>query len=337
MHASVTFIVMHSRYSAAASQQVHATLPNPDGTYGCVTLHDVCPHVTHRSPIESRCEDSYSFTDAPPLSSTRPRRTVERRGGRVFEITQPTRTSLPKPQRTKFVEQVDGKNNEDNEDNEDNEGYENDVDDSDYNMIVGKPKNMVRVQRPEEPHISKSLAPLTLSKYSPVGHHMRKSTMTAPLRSILKKPSPIPTICLLTFSADRVPAAPDFANLLHEHLAPQVDLRYTIDARRFLAPPPYICDRYSGVADEMQDQILEDSVACGTINRVVDDLVDFVQDGGRETCVAIYCKAGTHRSVALAELIAQGVKQEIRDLKSEEGVKIVVRHVHRVKGPKDPY
>jgi hypothetical protein len=204
-------------------------------------------------------------------------------------------------------------------------------------MIEGIPHRMVRVQRPKEPHIFKSLAPPTLSKYSPVGHHMRRPTMTAPLRPILKKPSPVPTVYLLTFSTDRVPAAQDFAILLDEHLAPQVELRYTIDARRFLVPPPYICGKYSGIADEMQDQILEDSTACGTINRVVDDLVDFIQDGGRETCVAIYCKAGTHRSVALAELIAQGVRQEIRDMKSEEGVKIVVRHVHRAKGPKDPY
>jgi hypothetical protein len=321
---------MHARYSAAASQQIHATLPNPDGTFGCVTLYDICPHATHRSPTESRCKDSYSFSDAPPLSPARPRRTVEHRGRRILE-TSPTLITLPKSQRAKFVGKID------NEDNEDNKGYENDEIDADDNMNVANPNNIVRVQRPQEPHISKSLAPLTLSKYSPVGHHMRKSTMTAPLRSILKKPSPPPTIYLLTFSADRVPAAPDFANLLHEHLAPQVDLRYTIDARRFLAPPPYICDKYSGVSDEMQDQILEDSGACGTINRVVDDLVDFIQDGGRETCVAVYCKAGTHRSVALAELIAQGVRQEIRDMKSDEGVKIVVRHVHRVKGPKDPY
>lgn len=293
MHASITFIVMHAPCSAAASQQLHATLPNPDGTYGCVTLYDICPHVTHRSPTESRCEE-YPFIDAPPLKSTRPRRTIEHRGGRVFETKQPTLTPLPKSRRAKFVEQID----EDNEDNEGNEGYENDENDADDNIIVGKPNNMVHVQRPKERHISKSLAPLTLSKYSPVGHHMRKSTMTAPVRSILKKPSLIPTIYLLTFSADRVPAAQDFTTLLDEHLAPQVDLRYTIDARRFLAPPPYICDKYSGIADEMQDQILEDSIACGTINRVVDDLVDFVQDGGRETCVAIYCKAGTHRSVA---------------------------------------
>ena len=333
VHASITFTAMHAPYSAAASQQIHATLPNPDGTYGCVTLYEICPHAAHRSPTESRREDSYSFSDAPPLSSARPRRTVEHRGRRILE-TPPTLIPLPRSQRARFVQQID---NEDNEDNEDTEGYENDENGADDNMIVGKPTNMVRVQRPQDPHISKSLAPLTLSKYSPVGHHMRKSTMTAPLRSILKKPSPPPTIYLLTFSADRVPAAPDFADLLHEHLAPQVDLRYTIDARRFLAPPPYICDKYSGVSDEMQDQILEDSVACGTINRVVDDLVDFVQDGGRETCVAVYCKAGTHRSVALAELIAQGVRQEIRDMKSDEGVKIVVRHVHRVKGPKDPY
>lgn len=61
----------------------------------------------------------------------------------------------------------------------------------------------------------------------------------------------------------------------------------------------------------------------------------------REVCMSICCHAGTHRSVAVGERIAQGVKAEVARRKeggwNGEGVKIVVRHVSRVKGVGDPF
>lgn len=161
--------------------------------------------------------------------------------------------------------------------------------------------------------------------------------MTPPPRSTLKPTPSMPTIYLLTFSTSCVSTSRAFTTLLNEHLAPEVELRYTIDARHFLVPPSRICEEYSGVADVVQDEMLKDAEALQEIDRVVDDLTVFLDTGGHETCVAVCCTAGTHRSVAMAELIALGVRQEARRSKSGGGVKVVVRHVHRTKGRKDPF
>ncbi|KAH7363736.1 hypothetical protein BKA66DRAFT_470899 [Pyrenochaeta sp. MPI-SDFR-AT-0127] len=53
--------------------------------------------------------------------------------------------------------------------------------------------------------------------------------------------------------------------------------------------------------------------------------------------MSVCCVAGTHRSVAIADLIALDVRSEVRRLGIKEGVRIVVRHVHRVKGVGDPF
>jgi len=59
--------------------------------------------------------------------------------------------------------------------------------------------------------------------------------------------------------------------------------------------------------------------------------------GSMEVCLSVCCHAGTHRSVAIAERIAQCVKSEVRRLGCEDGVRVVCRHVHRVKGKCDPF
>lgn len=62
-----------------------------------------------------------------------------------------------------------------------------------------------------------------------------------------------------------------------------------------------------------------------------------VRKGAREVSMSVCCHAGTHRSVAVAERIAQGVKTEVGKRGGGEGVSVVVRHVSRVKGVGDPF
>lgn len=147
----------------------------------------------------------------------------------------------------------------------------------------------------------------------------------------------MPIIYLLTFSTDLTPTTKHFVRLLNEHLPPRVPLRYTIDARRFLVPSRQIRKEYSGVAEVTQDAVLRDAGARREVGHAVDELMAFVRsgNGGRETSIAVCCTAGTHRSVAIAECIARGVRERVRRGTGE--VKVVVRHVHRVRGPKDPY
>jgi hypothetical protein len=121
----------------------------------------------------------------------------------------------------------------------------------------------------------------------------------------------------------------------------------TIDATSY--PPPHIplCEKYSGISPLIQEVVLRDSRVRGVVRGAVHDLVSFVYLDDTNTdktrrergqvCMSICCHAGTHRSVAIGERIAQGVKEEV-GLKGEgRGVKVVVRHVSRVKGVGDPF
>ncbi|KAF2625154.1 hypothetical protein BU25DRAFT_460624 [Macroventuria anomochaeta] len=215
------------------------------------------------------------------------------------------------------------------------------IDNKGRSIIETTRTSLSPIHHPQEKAMAASLAPLVLSRHSPVMRHIRESTAAPPLRSILKAPSSIlpsmPKIYLLTFSTDRTPTTRAFAALLNEHLPRHIPLLYTIDARNCLVPPKLIQEAYSGVSTVVQDEILRDSRARKEIDHAVDELMRVVKHGGGETSIAICCTAGTHRSVAIAELIALGVRREVRRCGSREGVKIVVRHIHRVKGPKDPY
>lgn len=56
-----------------------------------------------------------------------------------------------------------------------------------------------------------------------------------------------------------------------------------------------------------------------------------------EVAMSVCCTVGTHRSVAIADVIAREVRGEVRRWGSEEGVRIVVRHVHRVQKRGDEF
>lgn len=201
-------------------------------------------------------------------------------------------------------------------------------------------------QRPKEKPMALSLAPLVLSKHSPVMRHIRESTAAPPIHSVLKHPASaltlsqdLPTIYIITFSTDICPSTHSFASLLNTHLPPRIPLLYTIDARSIVVPPRHICENYSGVAPVLQEEVMRDRRAREEISHAVEELLLFVRGSGtrREVSLAVCCTAGTHRSVAIAELIALGVRKEVRRMGSREGLKVVVRHIHRVKGVKDPY
>ena len=89
---------------------------------------------------------------------------------------------------------------------------------------------------------------------------------------------------------------------------------------------------------------MQDRSARKAVRNAVSELVDFGMrerskgaKGRNEVSMSVCCHAGTHRSVAIGERIAQGVKREVGRLGVQEGVKVVVRHVHRVKGQGDPF
>ena len=313
---------MHQSYTTAAPRQLHTTLPGPNGTHACLTLYDVCPHTAQSTSTNLRLRDPYFYCDLPTLPSTPRSQTVEylnRQGKNIVETMQTDLSLIPPSRSPRALDYVDRQ-----------------AEDL-ANMARSK---LSTIHHPKEKAMAAYLAPLVMSRHSPMMHHVREST-APPVRSTIKNPvpeaSPMPTMYLLTFSTDRAPTTSDFAALLNRHLPLRVPLMYTIDARSFLVPPRIICETYSGVSDIVQHKVLRDSGARREIDYAVDGLTKFVRHGGRETGLAVCCTAGTHRSVAIAELIAQGVRDEVRRLGTGDGVKIVVRHVHRVRGPKDPY
>ena len=165
-------------------------------------------------------------------------------------------------------------------------------------------------------------------------------------------PSPThPTVYIITYATDLVRSESTIANLLSTQVprrSPPIPHLYTIDARRVRPPSPELCREYSGVSKRIQDVVMEDGEARRAAHRAVERLLRFGEEerrstrygsggGSVEVSMSVCCHAGTHRSVAIAERIAQVVKSEVRRMGCGEGVVVICRHVHRVKGCKDPF
>ena len=173
---------------------------------------------------------------------------------------------------------------------------------------------------------------------------------------IFETPLPtLPTIYIITYGTSIFTNRSE--TTISALLSSQIPLRhppiphlYTIDARNMTPPNPTLCATYSGISHLIQDIVMQDPGARKAAREAVDTLLAFGEregmnrkrgDGGggvgTEVSLSVCCHAGTHRSVAIAERIAQCVKSEVRRLGSEEGVRVVCRHVHRVKGRGDPF
>jgi RNase adaptor protein for sRNA GlmZ degradation len=64
-------------------------------------------------------------------------------------------------------------------------------------------------------------------------------------------------------------------------------------------------------------------------NQAISMIVAYLEAGSAVASVQTTCHAGTHRSVAAAEIIAQEMRKR--------GVDVVVRHLHRRRGLRDPW
>jgi predicted protein tyrosine phosphatase len=157
----------------------------------------------------------------------------------------------------------------------------------------------------------------------------------------------IPTVYIVTFSTDAtLHRSKNVSRLIETQIPmrnPPIPHLYTIDARDYMPPSARVCERYSGISPVVQDIVMQDRKARHAVKHAVQELLAFglrereKERGKREVSMSVCCHAGTHRSVAIGERIAQGVKAEVGKLGLEEGVRVVVRHVHRMKGRGDPF
>ncbi|KAK7180906.1 hypothetical protein DPSP01_000624 [Paraphaeosphaeria sporulosa] len=166
-------------------------------------------------------------------------------------------------------------------------------------------------------------------------------------RNIAHQPTPPspsashPTIWIVTY-AHSLANTPAVVNKILASQLPHATLHlYTIHAYNMTPPPVQICDAYSGISPIVQDYVMRDPHA----RKAVDDAIhNILAHGQREMrkekegkrpakkdfALSVCCMYGTHRSVSIAEKIAQGL------MGMKLGLRVVVRHVHRVKGAKDP-
>lgn len=175
------------------------------------------------------------------------------------------------------------------------------------------------------------------------------------LRSLplpVQAPPSIPTMYIITYAKSLTPTFSSINTLLNTqipHRKPPIPHLYTLDCSTLPIPTASLCEKYSGISPIMQDTVSSDPMARQWIKQAVRILLDFGarerernmsrsrNQLRREVAMSVCCESGTHRSVAVAERIAQGVKDEVGRSGQREGVKIVCRHVHRAKGPGDPF
>lgn len=173
----------------------------------------------------------------------------------------------------------------------------------------------------------------------------------------LKPPPPptqtpdLPTIYILTFATDTYPLTPQTINYLlatqlphrqTQHSThtpplptpPPIPHLYTLPCHSFPPPPTPLLPLYSGLTPLIQDIVLSHPPARRAVQIAIKRLLDEGRRGVRECCMSVCCHAGTHRSVAVGERIAQGVKREVgRGVGGwDGGVRVVVRHLCRVRG-----
>lgn len=168
----------------------------------------------------------------------------------------------------------------------------------------------------------------------------------------------LPTVYILTYATSLTPNLPSFLSLLRSqlpHRTPPIKHLYTINAAIFPPPPRRMCEQYSGIAPVVQECVVRDAPARVAVQRAVEEILAFGERerekgigwkegrngercrGEMEVTLSVCCVAGTHRSVAVGERIAQGVREAVRRRGGGEGVWVVVRHVHRVRGVGDPF
>ncbi|USP80086.1 hypothetical protein yc1106_07360 [Curvularia clavata] len=213
--------------------------------------------------------------------------------------------------------------------------------------ITTEEMDMQRLRREEK----EMLRPLPRQHMTPSqGHQDHIPRTLYPSMRPIPKPNR-PTIYIITFAADLIRSESSTTALLASQVPqrhPPIPHLYTIDARNMRPPPPAMCDRYSGISPVLQEVVMQDSGARMAVRKAVKELLRFGDrekskerrrrgTGNMEVSMSVCCHAGTHRSVAIAERIAQSVKKEVGRLGCEEGVRVVCRHVHRIKGRADPF
>ncbi|KAF2446008.1 hypothetical protein P171DRAFT_484661 [Karstenula rhodostoma CBS 690.94] len=209
-----------------------------------------------------------------------------------------------------------------------------------FNLPARSPTHRHPPHKPSQAQLSdhahhRHPTPANLPRRRPSTHNLGQQPAPHPPRA------PQPTIWIVTYAHTLANTPAAVHKILATQLPPGTPHLYSIHAYNLTPPPAHICEAYSGVSPIVQNYVMRDPRAR---KAVADAIHNILAHGRREmrkekegrgpakkdVALSVCCLYGTHRSVSIAERIAQG----LMDMKL--GVNVVVRHVHRVKGAKDP-
>ncbi|KAH8635395.1 hypothetical protein IG631_10796 [Alternaria alternata] len=136
------------------------------------------------------------------------------------------------------------------------------------------------------------------------------------------------TLYVTTYSSEVLERQPGAEAQLLQHI-PHVPALLTIYCQTWRAPPRKMCQMYSGVSQQVQQFIMGSRTAVREINKALASIVNYFNAGHQVASIQTTCHAGTHRSVGTGEIIAKEMKRM--------GVNVVIKHLHRRRGPGDPW
>jgi hypothetical protein len=131
---------------------------------------------------------------------------------------------------------------------------------------------------------------------------------------------PRPTVYLYTFSISYLHTSSAVRHAFRSH-RPHIAELPALNVSRLAPPPPEICASYSGLSPIVQEYVMADPKAHQMVAVGVEAVTRAAGAGLRECKMGVACKAGTHRSVAIAEQMALRLE--------ERGFVVVVEHLHR--------
>ncbi|KAF2012221.1 hypothetical protein BU24DRAFT_465782 [Aaosphaeria arxii CBS 175.79] len=163
----------------------------------------------------------------------------------------------------------------------------------------------------------------------PVRHHDRPQFVR---RRSISNPPPVkketPTVNIISHSAsalnsrdvkDRTYAEGRLDQAL-KFVPTDAYYLYTINCVHMKPPPQHICDSFTGTAEIVKRSVMNDPRAKNAVEKAVHDIVDALKRGHSKVWLESRCVMGTHRSVAIAEVIGEEI--------DSMGVNVMVQHPH---------
>ncbi|KAF2687877.1 hypothetical protein K458DRAFT_467414 [Lentithecium fluviatile CBS 122367] len=125
--------------------------------------------------------------------------------------------------------------------------------------------------------------------------------------------------------------------VLEQHSPQTIEPKHTVHCEFWRPPPPAMCAEVSGISRRIQDWLRgHEPRARREVREAANIIIDQWCRGNNDVVIHTCCIAGTHRSVAAAEMISRKLQEKMAR-NGDANYSIVVNHAHRQRQPLDPY